>query len=161
MRNLTTANCSAEALAASERRATAWVAVVLLTMAGSCAQTHMGVTPKQAKELIDSTDRLVVLDVREVSEYCDPAGHIPGALNYPWNSGILQARYAELPADSPILVVCRRGRRSNRAASFLGTRRSSQIYDMRGGMRAWPWETARCADSDGHGTDDDRDSTTR
>jgi rhodanese-related sulfurtransferase len=161
MRKSTTANCSAKAVAGPKRRTTAWVAAALLTMSNSCAQTHTDVTPRQAKELIDSTDQLIVLDVREVREYCDPAGHIPGALNYPWNSGALQARYAELPADSRILVVCRRGRRSNRAASFLASRSPSQIYDMRGGMQAWLWETARCPDSDGRGIDDDPNKPTQ
>jgi hypothetical protein len=33
---------------------------------------------------------LIILDVREESDFCGPGGHIPGAVNYPWNSG---ARY--------------------------------------------------------------------
>jgi rhodanese-related sulfurtransferase len=74
-----------------------------------CVWAHTDVTPVEARELIDSTADLVVVDVREPSEYCDAVGHVPGALNYPLNSGALQARYAELPTDAPILVVCRSG----------------------------------------------------
>ncbi|MFH1718224.1 MAG: rhodanese-like domain-containing protein [Planctomycetota bacterium] len=128
-------------------------AAVLVIMFCSCAVQHSDVTLLQAKELIDSDVPLTVIDVREASEYCDSAGHIPGALNYPWNSGILQKKYRQLPADSPILVVCRSGNRSNQAAAFLRSKGFSRIYDMLGGMRSWDWQTAACTDSDG--IDDD------
>jgi rhodanese-related sulfurtransferase len=74
------------------------------------------------------------VDVREVYEYCDAIGHIAGALNYPWNSGVLRALYEELPADCPLLVVCRSGGRSNQAANFLDSKGYSLVYDMLGGM---------------------------
>ena len=57
----------------------------------SSASAHTDVTAEQAKIMIDSNDQLIVVDVREEYEYCDDiGGHIPGALNYPWSSGILQ-----------------------------------------------------------------------
>jgi len=105
------------------------------------ALAHTDVTPEQAKELIDSTDNLTVVDVREPSEYSGTRGHIPGALNYPWNSGVLQIRYEELPMDTPILAVCASGGRSNQAANFLDSHGFSMVYDMLGGMSAWKWET--------------------
>ena len=49
------------------------------------------VTPEMGKALIDSNDQLIVIDVREVREFCDDVGHIPRAINYPWNSGVLNA----------------------------------------------------------------------
>ena len=116
---------------------------------------HTDVTPEQARDLIGSTDSLIVVDVREPYEYCDAVGHIPGARNYPWNSGVLQARHEELPTDSPILVVCRSGGRSNSAANFLDSKGFSTVYDMLGGMRAWIWDTAPCKYAGGSGTADD------
>jgi len=102
---------------------------------------HTDVTAEQARELIDSTDDLTIVDVREPSEYSGSRGHIPGALNYPWNSGVLQVRYEELPADDPILVVCASGGRSNQASNFLDSKGFSMVYDMLGGMSAWIWDT--------------------
>ena len=107
-----------------------------------------------------STDDLTVVDVREPSEYSDTRGHIPGALNYPWNSGVLEAQYGELPIDGPILVVCRSGGRSNQAANFLDSKGFSMVYDMQGGMSAWKWETELCVDVDekyGGGTGEPND----
>lgn len=133
------------------------VSALLVTAAlNGCA--HVDVTGEQAKELIDAADPPTVIDVRETNEYCGSGGHIPGALSYPWNSGVLQAKYEELAADSPILVVCRSGRRSNRVAQFLASRGFSQVYNMVGGMRGWMWRTVGCVDSDRDNLSDDLDN---
>jgi rhodanese-related sulfurtransferase len=128
------------------------LAGVLLLLFNPCALAHTNVTVQQARELIDSTNNLTIVDVREAFEYCDLRGHIPGALNYPWNSGVLQARYEELPMNNPILVVCQSGGRSNQAANFLDSKGFSMVYDMLSGMNAWTWETAPCKYSGGSGT---------
>jgi rhodanese-related sulfurtransferase len=131
------------------------LAGVLSIVSSPCAWAHTDVTVEEARDLIASTSDLTVVDVREPYEYCDARGHIPGALNYPWSSGVLEVRYEELPADGPILVVCRSGGRSNAAASFLDSEGFQEVYDMLRGMSAWQWETAPCKYSGGAGTADD------
>ncbi|MHC4628046.1 MAG: rhodanese-like domain-containing protein, partial [Planctomycetota bacterium] len=128
---------------------------VLSAVSNPCALAHTDVTVAEARDLIASTSDLTVVDVREQYEYCDVRGHIPGALNYPWSSGVLRSRYEELPADGPVLVVCRSGGRSNAAASFLDSMGFSEVYDMLRGMNAWQWETAPCKYSGGSGMADD------
>ncbi len=137
-----------------------FIAGVLLVISGPYVWAHTDVTPQQARDLIDSVDDLVIVDVRESSEYCGAAGHIQGALNYPWNSGVLRAQYEELPMDVPILVVCQSGGRSNQAANFLDSKNFSMVYDMLRGMSSWLWETVPCVEPDakysgGSGTADD------
>jgi rhodanese-related sulfurtransferase len=135
--------------------------VLLFTLSAvnnSSALDHNDVTPEEAKNMIDSSDKLIVLDVREEYEYCATGGHIPGALNYPWNSGILQQRYEEMPRDGEILVYCRSGGRSNSAANFLVANGFLHVYDIVGGFSAWQWETAGCVDTDGDGFNDDLDN---
>ncbi len=124
----------------------------------SCALAHIDVNSLEAKNMIDSNDQLIVIDVRELYEYCAVEGHIPGALNYPWISGVLQQRYEELPRDSEILVYCRSGNRSNQAANFLDANDFLYVYDMLGGFSSWQWETTGCFDSDGDGVNDDLDN---
>ena len=127
---------------------------------------HTDITPQEAKDLINTSTNLIVVDVREEdSEYCNedptssvPPGHIPGALNFPWSSGVLQERYTELPIDGEILVVCRSGNRSNQAAEFLDSKSYLHIYDMTEGMSAWEWDTVGCVDSDEDGINDDLDN---
>ena len=108
--------------------------------------------------MIDSKDQLIVIDVREPSEYCGITGHIPGALNYPWYSYGLRQRYEELPRDGEILVYCHSGNRSNQAADFLDDNGFLHIYDMNSGILAWQWDKVGCVDSDGDGINDDLDN---
>jgi len=122
------------------------------------AYAHVDVTPQEAQALIASDTPPLVIDVREGYEYCDAKGHIPGALNYPLSSGVLRDRYWEIPLDVVLLVVCRSGGRSNAAANFLDAKGYPSVYDMTGGMSSWPWETARCIDTDGDGINDDLDN---
>jgi len=133
--------------------------VAFSTAFNSCALAHIDVNSQEAKYMIDSNDKLIVVDVRELFEYCDAtAGHIPGALNYPLSSGVLQERYEELPRDGEILVYCCSGGRSHVASNFLDANDFLYVYDMEGGFLAWQWETAGCVDSDGDGVNDDLDN---
>jgi rhodanese-related sulfurtransferase len=140
-------------------RSVLFLTSLILITAIPCFSSHTDITPQQAKDLIGSTDTLIIIDVREPSEYCGAGGHIPGALNYPWFSGVLEERYEELINDE-ILVVCQSGGRSNQAANFLDSKGYTLVYDMLGGMNAWMWETEPCGVpvdkySGGRGTEDD------
>ncbi|NJL59353.1 MAG: hypothetical protein HC887_06620 [Desulfobacteraceae bacterium] len=96
------------------------------------AKFHTDITPNEAKYLMDTDSSLMILDVREAGEF--QGGHISGAINYPWNSGILAQEYGKLSADTTVLVVCASGKRSNPAAEFLVSAGFTKVYDMIGGM---------------------------
>jgi rhodanese-related sulfurtransferase len=136
------------------------LALLCLLSGGMAAQAlaYTVVTPQQAQQMIDTNSALAVVDVREVNEYCGASGHIPGALNYPWISGVLQKDYTELAPDAEILVVCQSGHRSALAAEFLDSKGFLHIYSMEGGMSAWQGKIATCVDSDEDGINDDRDN---
>ncbi len=93
---------------------------------------HTDVTPDEAKNLMDTDSNLIILDVREPDEFLPD--HISGAVNYPWNSGVLTKEYGKLSAGSSVLVVCGSGKRSNLAADFLVSVGFINVYDMTGGM---------------------------
>ena len=57
----------------------------------------------------------MLLDVRHQEEW--DAGHAPDAVLVPLDE--LGDRYTELPTDQPIVVICRSGARSARAAEAL------------------------------------------
>lgn len=121
---------------------------LLLTCICAPALAHIDLTPEEVQALLDSDANVVILDVREEIEFCDSTyvvpGHIPGAINMPWNSEYLQDHYGELsPLDSTI-VVCRSGNRSNQAANFLDGVGFVHVFDMLGGMNAWQGETENC-----------------
>jgi glyoxylase-like metal-dependent hydrolase (beta-lactamase superfamily II) len=75
----------------------------------------------------------MVLDVREPTEYA--MGHVPGAINLP--QADLASRLEELPRDRPLLLICRTGSRSLRAAQFLQQMGFGQVSNIPGGTSAW------------------------
>jgi len=74
-----------------------------------------------------------VIDVREPREFA--RGHIPGALLMPL--GAVLAGELAPPRDQPVVLVCRTGRRSQRAAITLHAQGYADLTILAGGMRAW------------------------
>ena len=78
----------------------------------------------------------VVLDVREDEEWV--AGHIEGAVHVPMNRvpGAAADDPEAVPADQPIVVVCKVGARSAAVTAWLG-RNGYDAWNLSGGMLAW------------------------
>ena len=85
-----------------------------------------------AQELIDAGTP--VLDVRTRGEHA--ALHVPGAIHIPLDE--LPARHAELTAHRRLVCVCQTGGRSSAAAGFLASVGHDEVYNVLGGMSAWP-----------------------
>lgn len=77
-------------------------------------------------------DGATLLDVRTPAEW--RAGRAPGARHIPLDA--LETRLGEIPADRPVVVICRSGARSARGAALLRAR-GFTAATIRGGMRAW------------------------
>lgn len=77
--------------------------------------------------------RPYVVDVREPREYNQ--GHIAEARLVPLPT--ILASEVKLPADKQIVLVCRSGRRSRRAAAALQHIGCMNVQILRGGMLAW------------------------
>ena len=75
---------------------------------------------------------VVVIDVREADEY--DSGHVPGALFVPLSE--LEQRVDEVPSGEPVLVICKSGGRSMRAAEALAGR-GRECVNVAGGTMAW------------------------
>lgn len=74
-----------------------------------------------------------MLDVREPSEWAE--FHMPGATLIPLAQ--LPDRLSEVPADQPIVVVCRSGNRSATGRDILLEAGYENVTSMAGGMTAW------------------------
>jgi rhodanese-related sulfurtransferase len=86
-------------------------------------------------ERLDDADAPLVLDVRTPGEY--RRGHVPGALNIPYQQ--LGARFAELGAvdGRDIVVYCEAGPRAERAEATLAAAGLERLYQLEGHMAAW------------------------
>jgi len=78
-------------------------------------------------------DSYTILDVRTKEEFA--GGHLDSAVLIPVDD--LEARFGELEKNKPVIVYCRTGRRSAKAAAILVSKGFSQVYDMTGGIEAW------------------------
>lgn len=77
---------------------------------------------------------LRVVDVREPHEFAGPLGHVPGATLVPL--GTVAAQADAIPRDRALLVVCRSGKRSERACGILAAG-GHRVLNLAGGMIAW------------------------
>ena len=91
----------------------------------------------EAKKLLDSRPYAVLLDVREEEEYI--TGHAVNAKLLPVDELSDETALDAIPDyDTPVLVYCRSGYRSNVAAHKLADYGYTQIYDL-GSLIGWPY----------------------
>ena len=113
------------------------VCSALLMFTGSGADGYQKISQEKAKEMMD-TQEVLVLDVREQSEYA--GGHIPGAVLLPVGTIDEDTAAAVIPEkDTTVLVYCRSGSRSKRAAKALAGLGYTGIYEF-GGIMSWPYD---------------------
>ncbi len=120
------------------RLALSTIAAALLALGGAAfaadapargavaAQTPPGaVDAATARRLV--ADGVKVVDVRTPAEYA--AGHVPGAVNIPYDE--IGQRSAELgPAETPLVLYCHSGRRAGIAIRTLAAKGFNRLYDL-------------------------------
>jgi len=91
------------------------------------------ITPAELKQQLEAGTSCCILDVREGWEVA--IARLPEALHIPLSE--IPARLKELDAQSSIIVMCKAGGRSQRAADFLAARGFTKVANLRGGIDAW------------------------
>jgi adenylyltransferase/sulfurtransferase len=93
------------------------------------------VTPAEFTVRLEGPEPPFVLDVREPWEWA--VGNLApmGARLIPL--GELGDRIGEIPRDRPIVVVCKSGHRSARAAELLARQGLSRVRNLEGGLADW------------------------
>ena len=119
-----------------------FLAVMLLTACGQAKENDQGavyvnITAEEAKQIMDTEEGYVILDVRTQEEYDE--GHIPGAILIPHTEIDARAEEVLTDKDQLILVYCRSGRRSKLAAEALVELGYTNIKEF-GGIIDWPYE---------------------
>lgn len=84
------------------------------------------------------TDGMQLVDVRTPEEF--EAGHIESALNYNVNGPDFTTQLESLDKSKPVLLYCKSGGRSARAAKQLKEMGFMTLYDLEGGYTAWSQE---------------------
>ena len=118
------------------------LAVMMLTACGQDKENdqgavYMNITAEEAKQIMDSEEGYIILDVRTQEEY--DQGHIPGATQISHEEITEKAEEVLTDKDQLILVYCRSGRRSKIAAEALVELGYTNIKEF-GGIIDWPYE---------------------
>ncbi|MCX7074268.1 MAG: rhodanese-like domain-containing protein [Methylococcales bacterium] len=105
----------------------------LLGMSSAFADVP-AVSPQQAAQM-QSEKKAVIIDVREKDEW--NAAHIEGAIHIPLNE--ISNRVSELVKyqNQPVIMQCRSGARSAKAADILAKSGFTNVHNMDGGLNAW------------------------
>ena len=115
---------------------------MLLTACGQAKENdqeavYVNITAEEAKQIMDSEEGYIILDVRTQEEY--DQGHIPGAVVISHEEIAEKAEEVLTDKDQLILVYCRSGRRSKLAAEALVELGYTNIKEF-GGIIDWPYE---------------------
>jgi molybdopterin/thiamine biosynthesis adenylyltransferase/rhodanese-related sulfurtransferase/molybdopterin converting factor small subunit len=91
------------------------------------------ITSLELKQRVDKGDKLTLVDVREPNEY--QINRIPGTVLIPL--GDIPRRYNELDPNDEIVVHCKMGGRSAKAADFLRSVGYKRVLNLKGGILDW------------------------
>ena len=100
----------------------------------------MNITAQEAREIMDTEEGYIILDVRTQEEYDE--SHIPGAIVIPHDEITEKAEEVLTDKDQLILVYCRSGRRSKLAAEVLVELGYTNIKEF-GGIIDWHYEVTK------------------
>ena len=121
-------------------RLSALAAVLAVTLASAArADEPAGIEPQALAERVAAADsQMLVLDVRSAAEFDE--GHIPGAINIPFDA--IGGRIVELgpSGQRDIVVYCRSGRRSAIALTTLKEAGFSRLFHLEGDWLRWSEE---------------------
>ena len=93
----------------------------------------LDITSVELKQRLDKGDTLRIIDVREPNEF--QINRIPGSELIPL--GELPRRYAELDPESELVMQCKSGGRSAKAADFLRSVGFKRVLNLKGGILDW------------------------
>ena len=91
------------------------------------------ISPQELKQKLDANESILLLDVREPSEY--DIVHLEDARLIPLNT--LPHHIESLPSDQEIVVYCHHGQRSLYATAYLHQNGFTEAKNLMGGIDQW------------------------
>ncbi|MTI80233.1 MAG: rhodanese-like domain-containing protein [Firmicutes bacterium] len=110
-------------------------AIVACSSGSSESSIYKDITAEQLKEMMDSEEDVMLVDVRTSEEYI--SGHIAGSVLHPVEDISDWAK--ELDQEQAVILICRSGNRSSSAAQYLTEHGFTNVMNLVGGISAWPY----------------------
>ena len=93
-------------------------------------------TAEEAAQLLSGDTAVVLLDVRTLEEWSSSTGHLRNAILIPLQDLHSQINKLNTFRERLIIVYCRSGNRSDRAARLLSDS-GFNVVNLSGGIREW------------------------
>jgi phage shock protein E len=126
----------------------------IFTLFTACGNRHnknvVHLSSKDLAKKLETTDDQVLLDVRTPEEFAE--GHIPGAINMDYQSDDFAKQIQKLDTASQILVYCRSGKRSAKAADILMENGFRRVSNLENGILEWKSESRSIAKDSSNST---------
>ena len=113
----------------------------LIVKSGVAQSANAAFQPSQLEEIsvfkakLMARNGALMVDVREKDEVAELAYDVDGIINIPLSE--FKARINELPKDKKLIMACRSGNRSLKAANILLENGYTNVVNMKGGMMMW------------------------
>lgn len=107
--------------------------IVMLTAAWGVQAQVKNISINEVPDKLEK--KAVLVDVRTPEEFAE--GHLPGALNIDIKSEGFTDKISRIRKSKNVLLYCRSGRRSARAATIMDSLGYSKVYNLEGGYIAW------------------------
>jgi rhodanese-related sulfurtransferase len=108
--------------------------LLLWNIFGNSVSGVVELTPMETTRKMNH-EKAVMLDVRPEKEFAE--GHILNAINIPFEKLQEQLKELNKHKDRPLILCCRMGTDSVRAARLLKQQGIEQLYFLKGGLQAW------------------------
>jgi rhodanese-related sulfurtransferase len=121
------------------------LALSLVFVATACGGADNSAQPAIAESVTEATTNSmaesgavssaesILIDVRDIEEFA--SGHLPEALNIPFNDGSLSSQIPSLDPNASYRVYCRSGNRSGQAVALMLDAGFTNVVDL-GGLEA-------------------------
>ena len=109
--------------------------LVLMTLMATGQPSVQLLSPSDFGKKLSLVKDKQLIDVRTIDEF--NKGHINNAMMIDYLKDDFKSRLLKLDKTKPVFVYCASGARSSASASILSELGFNQVYDLKGGFRAW------------------------
>ena len=110
------------------------LALLVWNLFGNAISGIADIVPVEATRMMNH-EKAIVLDLRAEKEFAD--GHIINAINTPVGTLAEKTEDLEKYKKRPLILTCKNGMDSARAARILKLKQFEKIYCLKGGLQAW------------------------
>ncbi|MBI5642148.1 MAG: rhodanese-like domain-containing protein [Deltaproteobacteria bacterium] len=108
---------------------------------GAAFAGHKVITGAELQSMMKDGSPIVIVDVRESELYS--RGHVPGAINIPYEDNSQKRILKELNPKDRIVFICHGGPMGDELGEILTKNGYKDVYNVAGGMRKWKGPFAR------------------